>query len=110
MFQYYMHAFYIQLHSVSLVVSYCSLARHLTTHSIVLFDCAEQVDFQTNQSVVVFSVDSSTSVSYEISIVDDPLYEMNESFVVVMYSRDNDVRVAVQEIATITIVDDDGEL
>ena len=59
---------------------------------------------------MTFAVNSSTSVSYEISIVDDSLYEMNESFVVVMYSRDNDVRVAVQEIATITIVDDDGEL
>ncbi len=59
---------------------------------------------------MTFTVNSSTSVSYEISIVDDSLYEMNESFVVVMYSRDNDIRVAVQEVATITIVDDDGEM
>ena len=59
---------------------------------------------------MTFTVNSSTSVSYEISIVDDSLYEMNESFVVVMYSRDNEIRVAVQEVATITIVDDDGEM
>ncbi len=72
--------------------------------------CVDQADYTSGNSFVTFSMDSSTSVSYEISIVDDSLYEMNESFVVVMYSRDNDVRVAVQEIATITIVDDDGEM
>lgn len=67
----------------------------------------DQEDYTTTNAPLTFSAGSSTSAQYTVAIVNDAIYEDNETFFILINSEGSGGSIPS---ATVVIIDDDSEL
>lgn len=72
-----------------------------------MFNLSVADDFTAEEVIFVLNA-SSLNPCYTVNIIDDNLYELNESFVVLLNSTDPSVFIS-KPTAIVTITDDDGK-
>lgn len=72
-----------------------------------MFNLSVADDFTAEEVIFVLNT-SSLNPCYTVNITDDNLYELNESFIVMLMSTDRSVFIS-KPTAIVTITDDDGK-